>query len=232
MTGRYHRKNENFFRGELTIRDVCDECNNGELSKLDNYICELYDRYFHRIVKQSGSIVFKYDQNRLLRWLLKISFNSARSNGSDSEELRGLSTYILSGTQVPCSVSLRAELVKPSRNLNYVKGNGSKKYIEPNSVRCCRIESQLGMVPGATLRLVSINSYYFWIVVSPITTSLERDEENHLNGILTQLPKSELLGKDQVTLKARGKTTIEMHKDWVLNPRARESHKKMIARKG
>lgn len=230
--GRYHGKNEAFFRGELTIKDVCEECNNGELSRLDEYICELYDSYFERIARQGSSIVFNYYQKKLLRWLLKISYNSARSNNTHTEELRDLAPFIMGESGIPNNISVRAELLRPSRNPNYVKGNGSEKYIEPRSVRCCRIESQLGKVPGVTLRLVGINSYYFWVSIFPSGVLVSEEEEAHLTGILSLLPNQELVGKCSVRLRARGRSTIDMHKDWVLNPRASESHKRMMESQG
>ena len=41
---------------EPTIRDVCAVCNNGELSKLDNYICEAFDRDFS-VIRERGEKV-------------------------------------------------------------------------------------------------------------------------------------------------------------------------------
>jgi hypothetical protein len=38
--------------GEPKIRDVCQACNNGPLSELDNYICSLFDSYFVHILKR------------------------------------------------------------------------------------------------------------------------------------------------------------------------------------
>jgi len=70
------------FSGEFTVKDVCETCNNGELSKLDRYLCVLYDRYFAKIVEDGTSVEFEYDFGRLTRWLLKISYNSSRTTGN------------------------------------------------------------------------------------------------------------------------------------------------------
>jgi hypothetical protein len=69
-------------KGQPTIKDVCAACNNGTLSELDNYMCELFDRYFIHILKRHQKIRFQHDYHRLKRWLLKISFNSARIHNS------------------------------------------------------------------------------------------------------------------------------------------------------
>jgi hypothetical protein len=60
--------------GEPQVRDVCADCNNGPLSALDNYICELWDGHFHQIVPADAQIAFSVDYERLSRWLLKMSF--------------------------------------------------------------------------------------------------------------------------------------------------------------
>lgn len=66
------------FAGEPTVKDVCDRCNNGALSRLDAYICEMFDRYFARILERGETVNFGYDHHRLKRWLLKMCYNSAR----------------------------------------------------------------------------------------------------------------------------------------------------------
>lgn len=64
---------------EAKIKDVCESCNGGVLSMLDGSGKEMLER--------SGVLVHNYTQPRiemyydydlLLRWLLKLSFNSAR----------------------------------------------------------------------------------------------------------------------------------------------------------
>jgi hypothetical protein len=46
---RYIGKAEKFVGAELTVKDVCSECNSGALSLLDHYICTLYDAQFGRM---------------------------------------------------------------------------------------------------------------------------------------------------------------------------------------
>jgi hypothetical protein len=67
---------------EPTVRDVCANCNNGILSALDGYICELFDRSFVTILKRYERLEFEYDYHRLKRCLLKICYNSARIHSS------------------------------------------------------------------------------------------------------------------------------------------------------
>ena len=68
-----------------TIRDVCEACNNGPLAQLDGYGAELARRYFTQPVEVGPvRVTFAADFHRLLRWLLKLSFNDARKIGRAS----------------------------------------------------------------------------------------------------------------------------------------------------
>lgn len=81
---------------EPQIKDVCAYCNNVTLSVLDSYICKLFDQSFSNIVKYNEKISFEYDYHLLKRWLLKMSYNSARiHNAHDLQALEGMLPYIL-----------------------------------------------------------------------------------------------------------------------------------------
>jgi hypothetical protein len=75
-------------KGDLIVRDVCGRCNSGVLSALDGYGKELYDRYFALPVYAGETVAFDYDGDRLIRWLLKLSYNSARAQNADVRVLR------------------------------------------------------------------------------------------------------------------------------------------------
>lgn len=66
-------------RGDLIVRDVCRECNGGPLGKLDEYGKRLYERHFADPVYAGEPVTLAADGERLVRWLLKVSFNSARA---------------------------------------------------------------------------------------------------------------------------------------------------------
>src|SRR5258708_39077844 len=70
---RYSAKAPKTFSGEMTIRDVCYSCNNGPLSNLDAYACELFDEYFKNFVQNGEVVSFKYHFSSLTRWLLKVA---------------------------------------------------------------------------------------------------------------------------------------------------------------
>lgn len=102
---------------EPTIKDVCSNCNNVILSKLDTYICDLFDKYFFRNINKGEKVCFKYDYDLLVRWLLKLSYNSCRINdGIDHFVFQPLLPYILGYNQKYAeSVCVFLELSYPAR---------------------------------------------------------------------------------------------------------------------
>lgn len=101
---------------EPTIRDVCANCNNEDLSILDAYICRLFDDYFSNIPNRYDKVRFTYDYHLLKRWLLKMCFNSARVNSSkDLFVYPPLLPYILGNSNTSGkSVQLYLQLSYPS----------------------------------------------------------------------------------------------------------------------
>ncbi|UHQ19591.1 hypothetical protein LVB87_15600 [Lysobacter sp. KIS68-7] len=82
--------------GEVTIKDVCAECNNGVLGQLD--------AYGKQVLTESGLLVHNYERvllplrynySLLLRWLLKMSFNSSRMGGAHASRFYEHIPFIL-----------------------------------------------------------------------------------------------------------------------------------------
>lgn len=205
---RYIGKAEKFVGAELTVKDVCAECNSGALSSLDQYICNLWDAQFDRIASAREPRLFLYDHERLLRWLLKISYNSARANASDIDVLAKYRAFILGTASVPQQQEVRLELIRP------YKRKGAPE-IPPKSVRCCRIEIPANPVPEATLRLVAMNSFYFWILLWP-----EGIDVDQLRAVLPGTPLPTQAGRLSLF---PSRDTLEVHSQWATNPRAPES---------
>lgn len=67
------------YKGESKINDVCADCNNGQLSYLDNYGTQFIKKYFLKEYSKDEILSIEYDYNLLSRWLLKIIFNTERS---------------------------------------------------------------------------------------------------------------------------------------------------------
>lgn len=210
----------NFFWGDPTIRDVCAGCNNGPLSKLDEYGIELYDKLFNEYAKDQDTIVnFEYDFPRLARWLLKLSYNSARAAHAHDNTVTTLAQYAdpicNPSTLLPDNFSILVDLVVPDTI--------GDKIILPKTNRLCNVQFN---PPAAwcVMRLVAINSWYFWILIQ---TVLDRDVDmadaqrvmSNLRGIRLD-PGSSL-----ATVRSSGSTTLDLHHHWVVT--ARDAFRKL-----
>jgi hypothetical protein len=118
-TSMWLRRADKELASEPIVKDVCATCNNITLSKLDDYICELFDRQFVAIFvaipQRHDEVPFEYEYHRLKRWLLKICFNSARIHSSiDLFAFAPLLPYILGRSESPGrSVRLYVQLSYP-----------------------------------------------------------------------------------------------------------------------
>ena len=102
--------------GEHKIKDVCANCNNGPLSDLNNYAKGVLSNAGLLVDNFENSVVtLKYEYDTLLRWLLKVSFNSARVEGSHAPLFEPLTPFILDGKPTPSrsQIILSAQLLAP-----------------------------------------------------------------------------------------------------------------------
>ena len=167
------------FAGDMTIKDVCRQCNNGPLSKLDAYICQLYDEYFAYVPKPRKSIEFQYDFSLLMRWLLKISYNASRSTGIDADVLSQYTSVLIS--DYPTSPVHAAAFVQTAK-AGWLKkpSTRNRRKIEPMGTRCGPV-----LIPGVgyqewcALRAVIINGFMFTILLMRQPT-VEPDVANEL----------------------------------------------------
>lgn len=221
----YLGKQEKYVDAELKIKDVCGECNNGPLSALDSYACDLFDKQFSRQARKHESRNFVYDYESLLRWLLKISYNVARANDSDGPVLSPLKEFMIAGLGAPPQhVQVRLELIHPSPNPRWTPGSSLPREIPASTVRCARVLMPDNPLPGTTLRLVALHSYYFWVSVTPPDV----DTDSLHAGLPGKLvpPNRRLLS---VTSK-RG--MLEVHERWLSNLRANASMHALRSRSG
>lgn len=124
-------------KSEHIIKDVCKECNSGELSALDAYgktflgANGLLTQNFEK-----ASIELKYDYHQLLRWMLKISFNSARRTGKQSDVFEGLQPYILGQSDLPENkVVMLAQLLRGVDLTNNPIGEGlGEDYVSASGI--------------------------------------------------------------------------------------------------
>lgn len=165
-TARYSERANKVFSGDLTVADVCDQCNNGALAHLDAYICNLYDRWFVQFPERGQWLDFDYDWSLLGRWLLKISFNSARASGSDVTVLEKFANIILATDPRQPDLGIWLDLAEPTYYENqHESGIIEVKRVRPTMTRVCRINIPDAEIPNYTVRLVAINAFYFYLAI-------------------------------------------------------------------
>jgi hypothetical protein len=155
-------KSQKVHGADYVVGDVCAECNGGRLSEADAYFCLLYDKYFYHLHDFESKVVFEYDYGLLLRSLLKISFNSARAGGSNTEPFLPCRAFMLGEKGAPLNVASFIELVSPS--LWPDKNDASIVHkVFPNTFRA--IIARFTKPGGEKLlyRVVAVNSFFFHV---------------------------------------------------------------------
>lgn len=180
-TRRYSERANKVFSGDLTISDVCAECNNGSLSTLDSYICKLYDRWFVQFPERGQWINFDYDWSLLGRWLLKISFNSARASSDDDVVLARYANLILGIDQRQPDLAIWLDLAGPSYFEKCLESGVIKvERIQPKMTRVCRVVIPDTEIPNYIIRLVAINAFYFFLAIPKVPYSGVFDDLNQI----------------------------------------------------
>jgi hypothetical protein len=164
----------------LQIKDVCEKCNNGNLSELDSYICQLYDSQFKNIIEPNDQILFEYDFSLLSRWLFKTLYNNARSGNADKFFIALLNTfnqYILNGTNNPTAFLVFLQLIIP-----YEEGNTK---IPPTYMTAGPINIPKLNVEDVYTFVLCIDSFRFFIVIPTLNKEINIYEFEEL---FSQLP--------------------------------------------
>ena len=82
----------------LTIADVCNECNNGKLSELDNYGGNLIREQFYNEIDyalKDSFVTATFDYEMFSKWIIKISYNYLRSRKVECSFVEHYKTWIL-----------------------------------------------------------------------------------------------------------------------------------------
>lgn len=93
----------------LTIADVCNKCNNGPLSILDDYGYNLIRQQFFEEISydlKDVPIEKEIDYDTFAKWIIKISYNYLRSRKKECEFIKKYIPSILEGGNVPDGFSM------------------------------------------------------------------------------------------------------------------------------
>lgn len=205
---------------EPTIKDVCAHCNNVVLSELDDYICRLFDTYFINICQFNEKIFFEYDYHFLKRWLLKMSYNSARIHSAhDEKALEVMLPYILGkNNKLGRSVQLFALLTYPEevkkQEIDKTITSGETILVEPTIHRAGHILFRVPNIGQKILRVVHLRSFSFLMAFWP-PTGVKAEQNDFESIIISKMNGLKLLhaNKKIVTLECCGLSAWKSIKD-------------------
>jgi hypothetical protein len=217
--------------GELTVGDVCNTCNNVALSQLDNYICKLFDLYFYQVILQNQTVDFQYNFHYLTRWLLKTSYNSARTqqDNRDSKLLAQYTDYILGNSLCPSKLAIYVQLITPYPIPKEKKDEmrefvGNAEYLPPEYERIAKVIISDNSSSIGLLRLVAIKSFYFYIVTPSSISISEKRWKQTLYAVQSNLGGLFKLGYNhtRITLRASNINVLDMMRKAVVIHKSKE----------
>lgn len=197
-------------KGDMEIKDVCGSCNNGVLSQLDSYGKDLFLAFLQEPAYRGESTNFEYDQSLLMRWLLKLCFNSARVHNADTTILQEYAKYVLGLEQIPGDVAVFAHLISPT-DYSMQPPTAARRVISspdhverPEWFRLTQFRSDIQNLSDVVQRQVYIDSYCFSLFVPDPARPEHSDESRTLQQkFLDYMPNAVLLEESgTVTLRA------------------------------
>jgi hypothetical protein len=178
---------EQEIQSEPQVRDVCAACNNGVLSELDSYICDLFDSQLVHMPERKETVTFSFDYHLLKRWLLKLSFNFARVHDSpDRQALEALRPYILGddlalGRSTQLFLQLIYPETVPDSDLQPQYRGKEEVLWEPEGNRTGHMFFRAHGVGQKLLRAIHLRSYSFFVAYWEPTSG--RAEQNFFETI-------------------------------------------------
>lgn len=159
---------------EHQIRDVCEKCNGGQLSELDAYGLKLLTASGF-LTKNYTALTadLEFDYHKFARWLLKLSFNSARASGRDKELFESLIPYMLldKGRPSKSQVAIVAGLAAPIKVSELSGGYEALRELADATGRINPLFIRLAFAgqrnDNFTLRVVMFGPLMFFILLYP-----------------------------------------------------------------
>lgn len=199
---------------EITIKDVCSECNNGILSVLDSYALNLILKYNNQISVVTKKIHFKYNYDMLTRWLLKICFNIARVNNGnfDASLYEKNVDYIMNRGSAESNIVVFAMFIgtgcldkKLEEHCNHLK---DKRDYEIDWFRIGPFKLKNNPTYNCASKFVIINSFAF------LTILCDREHKNELTKIRETINQTY---KNIVELSQTGKVWLKRDDIFLFN---------------
>lgn len=190
-------------QGEVVIKDVCRKCNNGPLSKLDSYGESLYQTFFSKYVYGGERIVFQYDYDNLAKWLLKISFNSARANSSSPLVLAQYKKVLIEDLPIPSEIMVFLTIVSPSVAISEQEVRIANRFecntVDPDYFRVGVLSHRkLNRIYWAA-RAVTIQSFRFNLFVPDLNDADLDKDSNLILDAMSEMGATLLTRKGRIT---------------------------------
>jgi hypothetical protein len=218
--------------GERVIKDVCSTCNNESLGSLDGYGHQYFrDNKLDQAFTDEKAAEVHYDYDLLLRWVLKVSYNSFRTVDFAEDPFASLLPYILTGKNRPKSkfVKLVIELIRSHKLTDEqrprVQAEFQKTGYIPAHILCSgRVVNFTPEIP-CHCRHFHVNAHRLTLFIFPYSTS-STAADNAVKTFRHQYPFAFLLEPeiDRMTLRISTRDILEIHAGPDVHPRERFLH--------
>jgi len=122
------------YKSEPMVKDVCSDCNNNRITYIDSYAKEFIEKYFMEDYEADCKVHIQYTYIKLLKVLLKYSFNDARAHKVNVEYFDdGIKNFLLNETneEIPKPISVYGGInVNTSAYPSFLFGNQKLQWVQ------------------------------------------------------------------------------------------------------
>jgi hypothetical protein len=191
------------------IGDVCATCNSGPLSRLDSYFAALNKEYFAAIVYPGDRIRFRYDLDLLLRFMLKIGYNVARTRKWPLQIFQEARAFILGKEPCPSGFRIFLQLLipTPAKKTNLPMTPGTRE-VPPLLWRADLYD--VSSFPGFVFAgSISFMSYRFFILREDMNVPATIRKQSVTRWLKGNKGASELTRRGDATVYASSVTVLD-----------------------
>ena len=202
------RSPKKFIDSASTKKDVCSTCNNNALSDLDSYGKELYEQYFGNFIYAGETPEFTYNYQRLVKWLLKCTYNSARVHNTDLEILSEYKGYFITDKPLPDDLIVYFSTLSPALFIEDASPKIASRSDETEAIEFKAFRLGIFRLKDFNtinwcFRSVIINSYVFYLCVPKLSADFIKQKRELINvASKTEFISCRLSTSGQMTLPA------------------------------
>jgi len=215
--------------GERAIKDVCATCNNELLGVLDGYGQKYFtSNKLDQAFTEERTTEVLYDYDLLLRWVLKISYNSFRTVDFSDDPFASLVPYILTGKNRPKQkfVRLLLEVIRSHKLTDEEQPRAQERFQKTGYVPCYKLCSGRAVNFTAEIpchcRHFQLNAHRFTFFLFPYKTR-SAESDRAINFFRQQFPFAAVLDResDKMSFNISPRDILEIHDGVHVHPRER-----------